>query len=295
MTDRAIYQANEVNEFRDNQQASSWQGNLELKFTCKQDTTQLIHCLGKAPLKLQRPFYPEGPQICHGVILHTAGGVVGGDRLSLDIHLDADTQVLLTQAAASKIYRSEGLEAHQQVRITLEPGAWLEWLPRETIVFNQAHYHQDLRVELATGAVWLGWEITRLGRTARGEQFLQGHWRSHTEVWQQGTPLWIDPQWLPGGEELLKSYHGLGGYPVVGTLALIGQPAEAELIAQIRQLWNAEKFEGETGVTRLMSGLLCRYRGFSTQSARNWFMQVWHLLRLHYRHQPACQPRIWQL
>jgi urease accessory protein len=97
----------------------------------------------QAPLKVQQPFYPEGPQTCHTVLLHTAGGMVGGDRLSIDITLDADTEALVTTAAAAKIYSDhpQQLPAQIQGHVQVGAGACLEWFPQETIVFEGAHYH----------------------------------------------------------------------------------------------------------------------------------------------------------
>ena len=249
----------------------------------------------KAPLKVQRPFYPEGPGVCHSVVLHTAGGVVGGDRLSLDFHLELNAQALITTAAAGKIYCSNGLEARQSIQMQVAAGACLEWLPQETIVFNGAIYRQDLRLELAPGASWLGWEITRFGRSARKERFLQGNWRSHTEIWQQGRPLWIDRQWLKGGSEMLNSPHGLAGQPVVASLGWVGADVSPEIVAQARSLWKSVERQGEAGVTRLTSGLLCRYRGSSTSEVRNWFTDVWQLLRLSFLGRPSCPPRVWPI
>lgn len=221
--------------------------------------------------------------------------MVGGDRLSLNLQLEPNAQALLTTAAAGKVYRSNGLEAQQLIQIKVAAGACLEWLPQETIMFNGAIYRQDLRVELAPGATWLGWEITRFGRSARGEKLLQGNWRSRTEVWQQGHPLWIDPQWLKGGEAILNSPHGLAGYPVVGSLVWIGQSVSPDLVAKARSLWTSTDYQGEAGITRLSEGLSCRYRGPSTTEVRNWFIDVWHLLRLSLLERPACPPRVWQL
>ncbi len=278
-----------------NTATSGWQGSLQLKFSHRHGKTQLIHERVQAPLKVQRPFYPEGEAVCHSVVLHTAGGIVGGDRLSQSIHLEPNTHALLTTAAASKIYRSNGQEARQTIEIQVDAGACLEWLPQETIVFNGAIYRQDLRVELAPGANWLGWEVTRFGRSARGEKFLQGEWRSHTEVWQQGQPLWIDRQWLPGGEETFNSLHGLAGLPVVASLAWVGQAVSPEIVDKARMLWSAQERQGEAGVTELISGLLCRYRGSSTFEVRNWFTDVWQLLRLSLLGRPVTKPRVWQL
>jgi urease accessory protein len=272
--------------------SSHWHGKLQLTFAWTGDSTQLVSSRVQAPLKVQRPFYPEGPQICHSVLLHTAGGIVGGDRLSLSLDLQPQAQALITTAAASKIYRTNGQTAHQTIQINLAEQSWLEWLPQETIVFNGAVYRQSLRIELAPGACWLGWEITRFGRSARGEQFTQGDWRSHTEVWQAGRPLWVDRQWMPGSQERFHSPHGLAGCPVVGSFAFVGQPIAPELIEQARQLGlNAGS---EMGVTRLQSGFLCRYRGTSTAEVCHWFVAVWRMVRLAYGDRELCLPRVWQ-
>ncbi|MDZ7958904.1 MAG: urease accessory protein UreD [Aulosira sp. DedQUE10] len=270
----------------------SWHGKLNLVYADRKNATQLIYNHQQAPLKVQRPFYPEGEKVCHSVILHTAGGVVGGDRLSLDFHLQPDAQALITTAAASKVYRSNGLQARQTIKIKVGAGACLEWLPQETIVFNGAIYRQDLRVELATEASWLGWEITRLGRSARGEKFLQGEWRSHTEIWRQGVPLWIDRQYLPGSEEVFHSPHGLAGQPIVGSLVWVGNAVDREIVEKARNLWHGA---GQMGVTLLEHGLLCRYRGASTSEVRNWFTAIWQMLRAEFLSRGSCVPRVWQI
>lgn len=280
----------------------NWHGSLNLVYASDQGKTQIIHNQTQAPLKVQRPFYPEGEKVCHSVVLHTAGGVVGGDRLSLNFHLQPNSQALITTAAAGKIYRSNGLQARQTVEIQVDEGACLEWLPQETIIFNEAIYRQDLRVELAPSASWLGWEITRFGRSARGERFLQGEWRSHTEIWRQGKPLWIDRQWLPAGEDVINSPHGLAGNSVVGSFAWVGKEVSPEIVQKARNLSKSLSLNEQgkliypsIGVSRLSEGLLCRYRGSSTTEVRNWFKDVWNLLRLSFLERSACIPRVWQM
>lgn len=295
-----------------NHQSPGWHGCLQLDYSHRDGETIQTYAHAQAPLKVQRAFYPEGKEVCHSVVLHTAGGIVGGDRLSQNIHLQPHTHALITTASAAKVYRNqaiaitpppvpliskeerEAIAAKQTIHIQIDADACLEWLPQETIVFNGAVYRQDLRVELAPNATWLGWEITRFGRSARGEKFLQGEWRSHTEVWQQGRPLWIDRQWLPGDSEIFHSSHGLAGQPIIATLSWLGQPVSSELIEKARMLWNAEDYQGEIGVTQLLSGLLCRYRGASTAEVRNWFTDVWHLLCSSCLGRPSCPPRVWQ-
>jgi len=275
---------------------NGWHGRLNLVYANRSGTTQIIHNEMQAPLKVQRPFYPEGKEVCHSVILHTAGGVVGGDQLSSNFHLQPNAKALITSAAASKIYRSSRLESQQNIDIKLEPGANLEWLPQETIVFDGAIYQQNLRVELAPKASILLWEITRFGRTARGEKFLSGKWRSHTEIWQQNRPLWIDRQLLIGGDKMLESPHGLAGKPVVATLTLVGEPITTELLEKVRALPSEATINpgnSTIGVTRIPNGLVCRYCGISTAAARDWFVGIWDLLRLSLSERPCCLPRVW--
>ncbi|MBD2361890.1 urease accessory protein UreD [Anabaena minutissima FACHB-250] len=276
-----------------------WHGKLNLVYSDRLGKTELIYNHQQAPLKVQRPFYPEGEKVCHSVILHTAGGVVGGDRLSTNIHLQPNTQALITTAAAGKIYRSNGLQAKQTIDIQVDAGACLEWLPQETILFNGAIYRQDLRVELATGAKFIGWEITRFGRSARGEKFLQGEWRSHTEIWQQGVPLWIDRQYLPGSEEVFYSTHGLSGQPITGSFIYLGSTVSTQTIDKARSVFTHDSAlitqHSLIGVTRLENGCLCRYRGASTSEVRRWFTAVWQMLRVDFGDRSSCIPRVWQL
>lgn len=252
--------------------------------------TQLTHSYATAPLKVQRPF-PQEDGSCQVVMLHTAGGMVGGDRLVTSVHLKPSAQVLLTTAAATKVYRSNGFLAGQTVALQVEAQAVLEWLPQETIVFNQAQYRQDLRIELGAGAQVLLWEVTRLGRSARGESFVAGDWRSLTEVWQGGKPLWIDRQWLPGSWEIWHSSHGLAGYPVVGTLVWVGQTVHPDQLDELRQRTGLPS--RQAGMTRLPGGLLCRYRAMSTAEVRAALTQIWQWIRTTQWGRSASVPRVW--
>ncbi len=268
-----------------------WQGQLQLTYRYDRGKTQAIQHQGVAPLKVQRSFYPEGEAICHNVILHTAGGIVGGDRLQLDIELQPASRAVITTAAAGKIYGSNGQRATQTIVQNIAADACLEWLPQETIIFDGASFHQHLQVNLATTATWLGWEINRFGRTASGEKFTSGEWKSSTEVYRAGKPVWIDRQWLRG-DKMVDSPHSLAGYPIVGNLAWIDRSVSKELIAEIRSLFDGEP--SKIGVTRLSAGLLCRYRGNSTSEVRRWFTAVWHLLRQSFLDSKPIALRVWQ-
>ena len=191
--------------------------------------------------------------------------------------------------------------AKQSIRpytMRVKAGGCVEWLPQPLIVFNGAQYNQQLRVDLDPGAIWIGWDITRLGRTLGGEHFEHGVWRSRLEIWQDGLLLWIDPQWIQGGSEMLTSAHGLNHCPVIGTFAIVGVDVDDAILTQSRfaqpRLAQSRLSSTSTGVSQLQSGLVCRYRGHSTIDAQRWFIQLWHLVRQAYLARPNCMPRVWQ-
>ena len=279
-----------------------WQGHLQLTYRHNQGKTQAIQHQGTAPLKVQRSFYPEDEAICHNTILHTAGGMVGGDRIGIDIDLQPQSRAVITTAAAGKIYGTNGTLASQQIVQNISDNAYLEWVPQETIIFNHAIFHQHLRVNLAPTGSWLGWEINRFGRTARGERFTDGEWRSATEVHRQGKAVWIDRQML-NGDGMVDSPHSLARHPIIGSLAWIGSGVSnlstanfhdlsKDLVIEARSLFGGEP--SKIGVTRLTEGLLCRYRGDSTAEVRQWFTAVWHLLRHSCFQSPPIHLRVWQ-
>jgi urease accessory protein len=271
----------------------SWQGKVSLHYQRQGDRT-VPQVQTQAPLKVQRPFYAEGPAVCQSVVLHTAGGMVGGDRLTYDIHLEPDTHALITTAAAAKIYSDHPQPAQIAGTMRLEAGACLEWLPQEAIVFEGAQYHQTWRVDLAAGAHWLGWDMVRLGRTARGERFCRGEVRSRFEIWHEGVLIWVDPQRLLGSEALWHSPHALRACPVIATMVWVGALPNGDMVDAARSAWDAQANpQGEVGVSRLSLGLLCRYRGHSTTAARRWFTDVWRQLRPRYAGRSAMVPRVW--
>lgn len=273
-------------------QSPGWQARRVLRFAHTGDATVLQESTGYGPLRIQRPFQPEGKRACQVVLLHPPGGLVGGDRLEIEVALAPSAQVLLTTPAANRFYRSAGAEAMQQVELNLAEDAWLEWLPQETLVYDQAIGRQTLKVELAPGAHFIGWEITRFGRSAHDERFTRGSWHNSFEIWQAGLPLWLDRQALEGGSSLLDSPYGLAGFPVLGSFAFVGASLERDLLDALREQAPAP-IQGEFGLSRLPQGLLCRYRGRSSAEARSLFTLVWDQLRRAFVDRPACIPRIW--
>jgi urease accessory protein len=274
-----------------------WRAEAQLRFHWSPGRGTVHQGGATAPLKLQRVFACEDGR-CELPLLHTAGGLVGGDQLSIRAELAAGSRVLITSVAAQKVYGSvgrsrlipQGSWSHQRLHFDLQEGADLEWLPQELVVFCGGMIEQSCRVELAPGASWLGADVVRLGRSADEETLGDGCWRSQLEVRRQGRWCMVDRLEL-GGESLL-SPHGLAGAPVFGSLVWA---APASVSESLLQLCRADRagLEGEMACGRLDEGLVARYRGGSTQAARWWFTRIWARIRAERGLAPPQLPRVW--
>lgn len=123
----------------------AWQAHLQLRFARQGPRSVAIHKQHHGPLRVQRLLYPEGPACCHVLLLHPPGGIAGGDRLAIEVELQADAHVLLTTPGSGKWYRSVYGRAYQSIRLQVAAGACLEWLPQESLLFDGAHVEQDLQ------------------------------------------------------------------------------------------------------------------------------------------------------
>src|SRR5205085_12621586 len=86
------------------------------------------------------------------VIVNTAGGMAGGDRFDLDIAVGTDAHLVVTTAAAEKIYRTHGPDTQVGVKLSIAAGGAAAWLPQETILFERARLRRTIDVDLAAGA-----------------------------------------------------------------------------------------------------------------------------------------------
>jgi urease accessory protein len=212
---------------------------------------------------VQKPLYPDGPERCHAIVVHPPGGIAGGDELELSVK--SEGSALLTTPGAAKWYRSAGSWARQTLQFDVEGS--LEWLPRETIVFDGALAQLETIIQLGPQASYVGWDIVCLGR------FKRGRVKTDTRIMQGHRTLFVEKGEIEGGGRLMRSPAGLGGRSVFGTLIAT----------------SSEKISMEgLAITRLPGLLIARYLGDSSEEALQAFTQVWKTLR-----RSAVEPRIW--
>lgn len=261
--------------------AGGWDARLSLGFDFNGRKTVLAHRSQDGPLLVQKPLYPEGEEVCHAIVVHPPGGIAGGDRLSLEAK--SDGHAVLTTPGAARWYRSAGPWATQH--LSFEAAGTLEWLPRETIVFDGARAALECEVRLGSSGRYLGWDIVCLGRTGSGERFTRGTLRLDTRIARNGKLLWVERGEIEGGCALMRSPVGLAGKTVFGSLIAAAPRFEPSLVKECRKI---------VATTALPGVLVARYLGDSTEEAFDRFRSLWSLLRPAVSGRDAVEPRIWR-
>ena len=228
----------------------SWKAQLTLNYRRAGERT-VAHDRHEGPLRVLQRLYPEGPAICHHVVLHPPGGVVGGDELHLHATLAEGSHALITTPGATRFYRSDGAAALQSVRLELAAGARLEWLPMEALAYSGCDAHSQVHMALAPGAEMMGWDVLALGLPAARQPFVAGSFRQHLEL----PGCWLERGRVAASDTvLLDAAAGLGGHRVLGTAWFAAgqglQPARRDLLLDAaRDALQSHSLAATAGVT----------------------------------------------
>lgn len=273
----------------------SWIAELDLHFALRSNGTALKRNRHSGPLRVQRPFYPEGP-VCHVYLLHPPGGLVLGDSLTVRARLDSGTHALLTTPSAGKVYGTQYRQPFQQqsIELNVADDAVAEWLPQETIVFSGANVQLKTILNLQANSRACVWDVVCLGRPAAQETFKEGRCEQVLEVRRENRLLLVERNRLLGGAEHLASPWGLGGANTFGTILATVRPAQDEIDALREQLHQfGAPPDHQWGVTQKDDLLIVRYLGQSARVCRNGFILVWQKFRPLLCAREAVIPRIW--
>jgi urease accessory protein len=250
------------------------------------------------PLRVLKSLYPEGDGVCHNVLVHPPGGLVGGDTLDLCVRVASGAHGLVTTPGATRFYRSESEPALQSAQLRLEAGARLEWLPLETILYNGCQAENRLSFELAPGAELLAWDVTALGLPHANQPFTRGRFCQHIEL----PGVWLERGVLDAADtRLLQSPAGLAGQHCMASIffacgsALTRERREAALEGA-RQVAQAHALRASAGATSPNPRLLVlRVLSAQVEPALDLLKQVWLNWRQQLWQLSAAAPRIWAM
>jgi len=267
-------------------------GVARIRFAAQGAQTRLASLYQQAPLRVLFPHAPRSEPL-PAVLVMTSGGLVGGDRLEVEVEAGAESRALATTQAAEKVYRSTGADAHLDVDLRADDGAWLEWLPQETILFEAARLHRRTTVRLGENARAMAGEILVFGRSAHGEQLRTGALRDAWQVHRGDRLIWADRLRLDGDVAArLAAPFGFAGARASATLVYVGGDA-ALWRDGLRELVGTGDAGQHAGVTCLPDLLLVRWLDRDAARLRAAFARVWSSLRNRAAGLPARMPATW--
>jgi len=249
------------------------------------------------PLRVLKTLFPEGPAVCHTVIVHPPGGIVGGDTLDVELALGDGAHALVTTPGATRFYRSGGARAVQTIRAKVAAGARLEWLPLETLVHSGAHADNRMRFELAPGAEMFGWDCVALGLPAADAPFVAGDYRHDIAV---------GPRWLERGRTsatdvaLLEGPCGWAGHRALGTLWFaagtpLADDSRERLLDVAREIAGAHALATTAGATAPQPDVVAlRVLAPRVEPIHELLGRVWRAWRALAWGREACVPRVWR-
>ncbi|OZG73881.1 hypothetical protein BTA51_08830 [Hahella sp. CCB-MM4] len=290
--------------------ARNWPARLEISACANQGRTSISRARHEGPLRIQRPFYPEGTERPHLYLLHPPGGLVCGDHLKIDIDLEEQAKLLITTPSAGKIYRTDqqGHAQKQDINIECTNNAHIEWLPQENIIYDGANGEQNLTLSTTSDSSFLLWDITAMGRPATNAPFRRGCFIQKLNIVKNGLPYFHERVHLQDAGANFTSPWGLNHYPVYGSLfAGYIKDSQAALEALRDHLDSVisgsvppalsaieiSRSPIQWSATRRDDLIILRALGQQSEPIKALFMEAWHLLRPQILGVDACPPRIW--
>ena len=180
------------------------------------------------------------------VIVNTAGGIAGGDKHKLDISVQENARLVVTTAAAEKVYRALGPNAKIEIKLNVGADARLSWLPQETILFDRCRLSRRIDAELCGDGMLTMAEMVVFGRSAMGEAVETGFFTDRWRVRRDGRLLFAETIKLDGAvaQKLAEPAVASGGIAIATVLIVPGDDA---MIARVRAVGG--KFMGEVGIS----------------------------------------------
>jgi urease accessory protein len=273
----------------------TWHASLTLDYL-RDDGRSVAHYRHDGPLRILQSLYPEGDGICHNVLVHPPGGLVGGDTLDIRVSVGPGAHGLVTTPGATRFYRSTGEPALQQVHARLQAGARLEWLPLEALAYNQCRAQNKAVFELAPGAELMGWDVTALGLPMAEQPFAEGTFHQHLEV----PGVWLEQGRIDAQDaRLMDGPLGLAGQRCMATLFFVaGQPIERTrreaALEAVRALIETHALRTTAGATsphpqvlvvRVLAPLVEPAMELLKRLRASWRHELWQL--------DAAPPRVW--
>jgi urease accessory protein len=262
---------------------------LEFQFDHAMARTMLVASQQEPPLRVVRAFpIKDSAVLAH--LHNVSGGLLGGDRLELNVRIGARARVQLTTTGATRIYRprAESLTTMQSNVVVVGENALLEYVPDTLIPFAGACFAQKTMIRLAPGAGLFWWEILAPGREARGEAFEYERVKMQTEISAEGRLIAAEQVDLEPRKRALDSLSRLGPYRTWATfyVCCVGREAAAWLALENKLRGVSATFSQPGKIlwgfsSLVANGLVARCVARHGRDVLPGLHAIWHVAKMH--------------
>jgi urease accessory protein len=275
----------------------TWHAKLDIRYALENEKT-VARYEHDGPLRILQSLYPEGAGICHNVIVHPPGGLVGGDTLDITVDVAEGAHGLITTPGATRFYKSLGEQSLQRTSVKAQAKARLEWLPLEAIAYAGCQAENRLSLHLAPTAEMIGWDVTALGLPNANLPFDVGTFTQHIEM----PGVWLERGRIDAYDDrLINSYLGFSGHKCMASIffatgSTLTRERKEQALDVARAILNVHPLKLTSGATcpndhvvvvRVLAPLVEPAMALLRQVWATWRKELWQL-------NPNA-PRIWAM
>jgi urease accessory protein len=252
--------------------------------------TRIAELYQRSPVRVIFPRIGD-VAVKEAVLINTAGGIAGGDRLECSVTVLPDASIAVTSQAAEKVYRALNEPARIGTKLKVYKAAKLAWLPQETIVFNWARLSRETEIDLSSGAELLALEWLVFGRAAHGEQMVGGHISDSWRVKKDGRLMWADTFRVTDETfPQLRRKAMLSNHRAIATLVYFGPDPGARL-EFVREIANS--FECDCAATSVGGLIIIRFAAKVSSNLGRALRSFLHQFGRELGPGPFCVPKMW--
>lgn len=199
-------------------------GSLSVHTCLKNGKTVMDDSFFTPPYKVAHPF-PEAGGGIRIMVMSASAGTLEDDRYEEAYTIGAGSRLTVTGQSYTKIFKMEQGRAERRIRLTVENGAVLRFLPPPAIPFANSRYRTETIAHVAPGGSLLYRDILSCGRAGMGEVFRFAEYRSALSVFCGGHPVLRERTRLCPSVQPLSGLGYYEGYTHQATLFFFGKIA----------------------------------------------------------------------
>ena len=265
-----------------------YQNNLELRVGSSQACqTVCNHQYTSYPLRLSPIFRLEGvnSERAYLYLINTSPGLLSGDELNISLQLSANSQLYLTDQAATKVHPMPEISSKASVdsQIIVNANASLELVPEPIILYTDSALEQNTTIKLDSTAMLFLSEIILPGRLAKQESYDFGYYFNRLQVTDLTDKLlFTDAMRLMGKENPFKNNQLFAPLPIMGSAIAVLPDIDLNLLTthiENIELANCPNIEVATTILPSGNGILIRALANKTIELKKYYRYVLNCIR----------------